>query len=99
MKPVRCYTCGKVLGNKWCTVEKRAADGVPMKQIYDDIGVTRYCCKRTVLASYDTTTNMHEGEGQPSLDEQRQNAVQTPSIPDSVRVVCTSDKYNFLKIM
>ena len=96
MKPIRCYTCGKVLGNKWCTVEKKLAEGMPMKEVYETIGISRYCCKRTVLASYDTTTHL------PSLREEEDcmsASLPVATIPESVRVVSASQKTNFLKIM
>lgn len=53
MKPIRCYTCGKVLGNKWILVDRLTKEGKPIKEIYDVIGITRYCCKRIVLCSVD----------------------------------------------
>ena len=53
MKPIRCYTCGKVLGNRWTLVDKLQKEGVHLKEIYERIGLKRYCCKRIVLASVD----------------------------------------------
>ena len=53
MKPIRCYTCGKILGNKWITIERLHKDGKSLKEIYQIIGITRYCCKRIILSSVD----------------------------------------------
>lgn len=53
MKPIRCYTCGKILGNKWLTIERLTKEGVALKEVYERIGVKRYCCKRIILTSVD----------------------------------------------
>jgi DNA-directed RNA polymerase subunit N (RpoN/RPB10) len=53
MKMIRCPTCGKVLGNKWETINKLLEDGVELKEIYEKINVIRYCCKRTIMTSVD----------------------------------------------
>lgn len=51
MIPVRCFTCGKVLGNmeeKWKAMIK---EGKSWQEILDTLGLKRYCC-RMVLMSY-----------------------------------------------
>lgn len=53
MKPIRCYTCGKILGNKWICIGKYLQDKIPLKEIYEKIGIRRYCCKRIILTSVD----------------------------------------------
>lgn len=53
MRPILCYTCGKVLGNKWECIDKLLEDGVELKEIYEMINVIRYCCKRTIMTSVD----------------------------------------------
>lgn len=83
MKPIRCYTCGKVLGNKWLVVERRLAEGMSMKDVYDVIGVSRYCCKRVVLASYDTTTNDVEEEEEASMTRPMDMSDDTSSLSSS----------------
>lgn len=60
MKPIRCYTCGKVLGNKWLMVDKLVKSGVSLKDVYDRIGIYRYCCKRIVMTSYEDTTTLFQ---------------------------------------
>jgi len=57
MKPIRCYTCGKVLGNKWMVVDRLQREQMPLKQIYEKIGISRYCCKRIILSSVDDSLN------------------------------------------
>jgi len=62
--PVRCFTCGKVIGEVYEEYKKRyeeykkAVDAgekpkeMP-KQILDDLGVDRYCCRRMILTHVD----------------------------------------------
>lgn len=56
MFPIRCFTCGKVLGNKYekfhCYNDKEKA--------YKDLGITRYCCKIILLTSIDTSELMQD---------------------------------------
>jgi DNA-directed RNA polymerase subunit N len=52
MFPVRCFTCGKLVGDKfeefWSRVnEKKENPGV----VLDSLGFDRICCRRMLLAS------------------------------------------------
>lgn len=55
MKPIRCFTCGKQLGDKYEEFERRVAQGEDPEQVLDDLGVKRYCCRRMLLTSTDFT--------------------------------------------
>jgi len=48
--PVRCFSCGKLVGDKWEPYSKRVAAGEHPKEVLDDIGVERYCCRRMLLS-------------------------------------------------
>jgi len=48
--PVRCFSCGKVVGNKWEPYAKRVAAGEDPKEVLDDLDVSRYCCRRMLLS-------------------------------------------------
>jgi DNA-directed RNA polymerase subunit N len=48
--PIRCFSCGKVIGDKWEPFAKRVADGEHPKDVLDDLGVERYCCRRMLLS-------------------------------------------------
>lgn len=51
LRPIRCFTCNKVLGalyNKYDTLLKA---GVPIEEIYKTLGLTRYCCKMCIRTS------------------------------------------------
>ena len=58
--PIRCFTCGKVLGDVYKEYQqryeeyKKAIDAGEKpketpKKILDDLGVNRYCCRRMIL--------------------------------------------------
>lgn len=62
--PVRCFSCGKVIGSVYEEYKKRYqeyqkavdADEKPKetpKEILDDLGVDRYCCRRMILSHVD----------------------------------------------
>lgn len=51
--PVRCFTCGAVVGDKWIKFAKRVEDGEDPKTVLDDLGVKRYCCRRMLLSHVD----------------------------------------------
>ncbi len=49
-RPIRCFTCSKVLGNKY----ERFDEYDDKEQAYKDLRIDRYCCKRMLLTSIDT---------------------------------------------
>jgi len=48
--PVRCFTCGKLIGDKWEEFAKRVKAGENSGKVLDELGVTRYCCRRMLLS-------------------------------------------------
>ncbi|MCL5788422.1 MAG: DNA-directed RNA polymerase subunit N [Candidatus Marsarchaeota archaeon] len=51
--PVRCFTCGKVVADKWEAYSKRVAAGEAPGQVLDSLGVYRYCCRRMFISHVD----------------------------------------------
>ena len=62
--PVRCFTCGKVIGSAYeefkrryeeykKAIEKGEKPKETPKEILDDLGITRYCCRRMLLSHLD----------------------------------------------
>ncbi|NVM30198.1 MAG: DNA-directed RNA polymerase subunit N [Candidatus Helarchaeota archaeon] len=47
--PIRCFTCGKVVADKWEPFNKRIREGEDPKAVLDDLGLNRYCCRRMIL--------------------------------------------------
>lgn len=51
--PVRCFTCGKVIGHLWEKYKKGIEEGKNPKDVLDNLGVTRYCCRMIFLTHID----------------------------------------------
>jgi DNA-directed RNA polymerase subunit N (RpoN/RPB10) len=51
--PIRCFTCGKVVANKWETYKKRVLAGETECNVLNDLGMKRYCCRRMFLGQVD----------------------------------------------
>ena len=50
MIPVRCFTCGKIIGNKWETFQnRRDHNKEDVLDILKSLKIQRYCCKRMFL--------------------------------------------------
>lgn len=47
--PVRCPSCGKVIGDKYDEFQERVKDGEDKGEVLDDLGVERYCCRTVFL--------------------------------------------------
>jgi len=58
--PVRCFSCGKLVGDKWEPFSKRVAAGESPKEALDDVGVERYCCRRMLLSHVDLIDDILE---------------------------------------
>ena len=48
--PVRCFSCGKVIGDKWEDFKKRVEEGEEPNEVLEDLDITRYCCRRMLLS-------------------------------------------------
>ncbi len=48
MIPVRCYTCGRVISDVWEEYKERIRHEKPA-EVLDELGITRYCCRRMFL--------------------------------------------------
>ncbi len=53
MIPVRCFTCGNVIGQHWDVFRERTAAGEPAGQVLTERGLSRYCCRRMILSHVD----------------------------------------------
>jgi len=51
--PVRCFTCGKVIGNKYDTYMEYINSEYKEGEALDELGLKRYCCRRMVLTHVD----------------------------------------------
>jgi len=52
--PVRCFTCGKVISHLWLIyIEELEKDKKTPKEILNELGLKRYCCRRMILSHVD----------------------------------------------
>ncbi|MGQ9595850.1 MAG: DNA-directed RNA polymerase subunit N [Thermoproteota archaeon] len=58
MFPVRCFTCGKVIGHLWEEYAKRVAAGENSKNVLDSLNITRICCRRMFISYVDYIDEM-----------------------------------------
>lgn len=51
--PVRCFTCGKVIGDSYELYAQRIEMGEKSNEILDSLGIERYCCRKMLVAHAD----------------------------------------------
>ena len=56
--PVRCFTCGKVVADHWEEFARRVKAGERPKQVLDEMGMTRYCCRRMFISQVDVIDDL-----------------------------------------
>ncbi len=54
MIPVRCFSCGQVIADKWEEYNKRVnIDGEDPAKVLDEMKIKRYCCRRMLISHVD----------------------------------------------
>jgi len=48
---VRCFSCGKVIGDKYDKYLKLLEEGHSEKEALDILGLERYCCRRMIISN------------------------------------------------
>jgi DNA-directed RNA polymerase subunit N len=51
--PVRCFSCGKVIGHLWEQFRQRVEAGEDSGKVLNDLGLKRYCCRQLFLGHID----------------------------------------------
>ncbi|MFW5847077.1 MAG: DNA-directed RNA polymerase subunit N [Nanoarchaeota archaeon] len=51
--PVRCFGCGKPIGQFWEEYSKRIAEGETPGKVLDELGLKRMCCRAAFLGQED----------------------------------------------
>ena len=51
--PVRCFTCGKVVADKYDQFKREVQQGEDPAVVLDKLGLQRYCCRRMLLSHID----------------------------------------------
>jgi DNA-directed RNA polymerase subunit N len=54
MIPVRCFSCGQVVADKWEEFNERVnKKGEDPEKVLTDLKVERYCCRRMLVSHID----------------------------------------------
>jgi DNA-directed RNA polymerase subunit N len=51
LKPIRCFTCGSLVGEKYGIFKERVKTGGEPGEVMESMGIKRYCCRRMLLSS------------------------------------------------
>ena len=51
--PIRCWSCGKPIAQLWEEFKQRIEKGENRKEVMDDLGLDRYCCKAMLMGHVD----------------------------------------------
>jgi DNA-directed RNA polymerase I, II, and III subunit RPABC5 len=52
--PVRCFSCGKVVGSKWEKYLKLLEEGKSIKEALDELKLEKFCCRAVVMSNAET---------------------------------------------
>ena len=52
--PIRCFTCGKVIGHLYEEYTRRVQAGEEPDKVLDSVNLNRYCCRRMFLTHVET---------------------------------------------
>ncbi|AJF60376.1 MAG: DNA-directed RNA polymerase subunit N [Candidatus Diapherotrites archaeon] len=53
MVPVRCFTCGKVIAEKYEEYLARVNKKEDPEKVMNELGIEKYCCRRTIFSHVD----------------------------------------------
>ncbi len=54
MIPVRCFSCGQVIADRWEEYDKRVnKNKEDPKKVLDELAAKRYCCRRMLMSHTD----------------------------------------------
>ncbi|CAG8733713.1 13914_t:CDS:2 [Ambispora leptoticha] len=73
--PVRCFSCGKVIGNKWQEYQDLLANDYTDNEAMNIVGLKRYCCRRMILTHSDLIEKLLQYNPQERSREQHRTQV------------------------
>ncbi len=76
--PIRCFTCGKVIGNVWDKYLNLLDSGKEIAEALDILGMRRYCCRRMLISHVDLIEklleyNIYQRAGNQNNDDNNNN--------------------------
>eukprot|EP00049_Salpingoeca_infusionum_P017736 m.354160 g.354160 ORF g.354160 m.354160 type:complete len:74 (-) comp16941_c0_seq1:162-383(-) len=70
--PVRCFTCGKVIGNKYSKYMDLQMSEYTPGEALDIVGLRRYCCRRMILTHVDLIEKLLQYEPVTTTNQARE---------------------------
>ncbi|MCS7142885.1 MAG: DNA-directed RNA polymerase subunit N [Aigarchaeota archaeon] len=58
MFPIRCFSCGSPIGDKWDEYKSMIDSGTEPSKALDKLGITRYCCRRMFISHVDVMEDL-----------------------------------------
>jgi len=52
--PVRCFTCGNLIADKFDDYQTKLKAGEDPEKILNELQINRYCCRRMLLTTVET---------------------------------------------
>ena len=52
--PVRCFTCGNLIADKFDDYQTKLKAGEDPEKVLNDLEINRYCCRRMLLTTVET---------------------------------------------
>ena len=52
--PVRCFSCGKVIGSLWEKYQKLLEEGKSKKEALDTLKIERFCCRSAIMSNVES---------------------------------------------
>ena len=52
--PVRCFSCGKLIADKFDDFQNGVKSGKEPEKVLDGVGLERYCCRRMLLTTVES---------------------------------------------
>ena len=52
--PVRCFTCGSLIADKFEDYQTKLKAGEDPEKVLNDLKIDRYCCRRMLLTTVET---------------------------------------------
>ena len=51
--PIRCFTCGTLVADKWEEFNQLKEQGIAFDDIFKKLDLERFCCRRMLVAHVD----------------------------------------------
>jgi DNA-directed RNA polymerase subunit N (RpoN/RPB10) len=56
--PIRCFSCGKLIADKWEPYQKMKKEGRPIEEIWKILGIQKLCCQRMIVSHVDIVQDL-----------------------------------------